>query len=250
MIRPVSTYLTEARQLCSLKLVTEKLYNWHIMKTFKESLGLKIKEYRKSRGYTQEKLAEIIELNQRQLTRIESGENYPSAETIEKICIALDIEPKWIYDFEWQIKESLAKTGTDAKPVLRLVKKDEVITVKSSSPEIIKEFKTKRQFPANQSEKSIIECARKMNQAIKVEYFDGRERSNIKVFHPDGIIETLLTNEQVLTFKTFEKLNEKVKSISKDRNKMNFVIKAIESLEDKEALKELQYLIKGIELTL
>lgn len=219
------------------------------MRTFKEALGLKIREYRKNKGLTQEKLAERIDINQRQLTRIESGENYPSAETLEKICIAMDIEPKWVYDFEWQVREELAKTGTDPGPVLRLVQKNEVVTVKTNSPAMMQEFKTGRQFPANQSERSMIECARKINQPVKVEYFNGKERSNIKVYHPDGTIETLLTQDDVKVFKTFEKLSEKIKNISKDNNKLEFMLKAADALDNKEALKELQYLIKGIELT-
>ena len=81
------------KQFYSLKIRAGSGYNANIMKTFKEALGTKIREYRKSRGLTQEKLAEIIDVNQRQLVRIESGENYPSAETFEKICLALEISP-------------------------------------------------------------------------------------------------------------------------------------------------------------
>lgn len=219
------------------------------MKTFKESLGLKIKEYRKSRGFTQEKLAEIIDVNQRQLTRIESGENFPSAETLEKICIAIDVEPKYFFDFEWQVREELLKTGTDSRPVLRLIQKNEVVTVKSSSPAITKEFKTGKQFPANQSEKSMIECARKIKQPVKVEYFNGKDRSEVKIYYPDGTVESILNQKDADTYKTYEKLLEKIKNASSDINRLEFILKAVEALENQDALRELQYLIKGIELS-
>ena len=46
----------------------------------KEGFGQKLKELRKSKGYTQEKLAEKLDITPRQLTRIETGDNFPSVE--------------------------------------------------------------------------------------------------------------------------------------------------------------------------
>ena len=173
------------------------------MKTFKEAFGAKIKEYRKSRGLTQEKLAEIIDVNQRQLTRIETGENYPSAETFEKICLALEVSPDAFYKFEWQIKQSILKTGTYDVPVVNVVKKDENVTVKTESSVLKKEFK-KRTFPSDRTELSMLETARKLGTPIKVQYFDGRERGGIRVFNPDGTIDTLISNEEIKNFKIYE----------------------------------------------
>ena len=75
-----------------------------------------MKELRKNRKITQEKLAELLELNQRQVTRIETGDNFPSADTLEKLCIYLDIHPKYLFEFDWQYKVSYQKTGTDNIP--------------------------------------------------------------------------------------------------------------------------------------
>ena len=228
-----------------LKIRTTSGYNDYVMKTFKEALGLKIKEYRKSRGLTQEKLAEIIDVNQRQLTRIENGENYPSAETFEKICLALEVPPDAFFKFEWQIKESIVKTGTYNLPVVNVVKKDENVTVKTESPVLKQEFK-KRTFPSDRTELSMLTTARKLGTPIKVQYFDGRERGGIRVFNPDGTIETLISNQEVKNFKLYEDTAMKLKNISEDLQKLEFINLALSSFSNKAALQELMLTVKGM----
>ena len=232
-------------QFYFLKILFASGYNDKVMKTFKEALGAKIKEYRKSRGLTQEKLAEIIDVNQRQLTRIEKGENYPSAETFEKICLALEVPPDAFFKFEWQIKESIVKTGTYNVPVVNLVKKDENVTIKTESPVLKKEFK-KLTFPSDKTELSMLETARRLGTPIKVQYFDGRERGGMRVFSPDGTIETLLSNQAIKNYKIYEDTEMKLKNISDDLQKLEFINLALSSFSSKEALQELMLTVKGM----
>ena len=56
----------------------------------KQEFGRKIKRMRINRGLTQEELAEAIEMSQRTLSGIETGENFVSAETIDKLLSALN----------------------------------------------------------------------------------------------------------------------------------------------------------------
>ena len=56
----------------------------------KEDLGKKIKRIRQNRGLTQEQLAEIVDISQRTLSGIETGENFVTAETLDKILAALN----------------------------------------------------------------------------------------------------------------------------------------------------------------
>lgn len=56
----------------------------------KEELGKKIKRMRLNRGLTQEQLAEAIDVSQRTLSGIEIGENFMTAETLDKIINALN----------------------------------------------------------------------------------------------------------------------------------------------------------------
>ena len=55
----------------------------------KEELGKKIKRMRVNRGLTQEQLAEAVDVSQRTLSGIEIGENFVTAETLDKIIKAL-----------------------------------------------------------------------------------------------------------------------------------------------------------------
>lgn len=57
----------------------------------KKELGRKIKQYRISMGYTQDKLSELIDISQKALSSIEVGENFVSAETLNKLLSALEI---------------------------------------------------------------------------------------------------------------------------------------------------------------
>ena len=66
----------------------------------KKRLGNKIREIRISRALTQEALAEKINLSSKSLSQIELGNNFVSAETLEEICSALNINPNVLFDFK------------------------------------------------------------------------------------------------------------------------------------------------------
>lgn len=56
----------------------------------KEELGKKIKRMRLNRGLTQEQLSEAVDISQRTLSGIEIGENFVTAETLDKLVKALN----------------------------------------------------------------------------------------------------------------------------------------------------------------
>ncbi len=68
----------------------------------KKSLGIRIKSLRKQRNLSQEKLAELVDISQNALSYIETGDNFCTAETLEKIITALGIEPSELFDFGHQ----------------------------------------------------------------------------------------------------------------------------------------------------
>ena len=55
-------------------------------------LGKRIKELRKSKGFTQEHLSEIVGVDPKHLSRIECGKNVPSIDLITRISDALGLE--------------------------------------------------------------------------------------------------------------------------------------------------------------
>ncbi len=63
----------------------------------KKELGKKIKKMRIERGYTQDKLAELVDISQKALSSIELGENFVSAETLDKILSAFEITAEELF---------------------------------------------------------------------------------------------------------------------------------------------------------
>lgn len=63
----------------------------------KKELGEKIKRIRKKRGFTQEQLAEMIDISSRNLSNIEIGASFLKAETLEKLLIALNITTEELF---------------------------------------------------------------------------------------------------------------------------------------------------------
>ena len=56
----------------------------------KKELGKRIKKLRVLKGYTQEKLSEMANISQKALSSIEIGENFVTAETLDKLINALE----------------------------------------------------------------------------------------------------------------------------------------------------------------
>jgi len=65
----------------------------------KKLLGKRIKELRKNKGLTQEKFAEMINLETASLSGIESGRHFPSLPTLERIANKLNVEIKTLFDY-------------------------------------------------------------------------------------------------------------------------------------------------------
>ncbi len=72
-------------------------------------LGKRIKEIRKLQNLTQEQLAERMEIDQRNLSKIECGNNFITAETLSKVINALSIEPQELFIFDHHKDESFLK---------------------------------------------------------------------------------------------------------------------------------------------
>lgn len=81
---------------------------------FKKFFGKRVKELRVKNGLTQEQLAEMIEVGERNLSKIECGNVFVKAKTIAKLIDALKIEPKELFEFsQYQKQEILKKNLID-----------------------------------------------------------------------------------------------------------------------------------------
>lgn len=64
-----------------------------------KSLGLNISFYRKSRGYTQMQLAELLNIDRSHMSAIELATVGASLDVVFRLCEVLDLEPKSLFDF-------------------------------------------------------------------------------------------------------------------------------------------------------
>lgn len=65
-----------------------------------ELIGKKIKEIRKNKKISQEKLAEMVAMNTRSILRLENAQSSPTLETLEKIAEALNVDIKVFFETE------------------------------------------------------------------------------------------------------------------------------------------------------
>ena len=72
--------------------------------SLKIQLGQKIQMLRKKRRLTQEQFAELIGIDPKNVSKIENGNNYPSAETLTSIAKALEVD---IYEL-FVLKEEIS----------------------------------------------------------------------------------------------------------------------------------------------
>lgn len=66
----------------------------------KKDFGIRLKELRKSKGWTQEKLAETVGVDTKHISFLETGRNFPSADLLEKIKNTFDVDYRDIFDIE------------------------------------------------------------------------------------------------------------------------------------------------------
>lgn len=69
------------------------------MKTSKELLGTRIREIRKAKGLSQERLAELVGIEPRHVSRIEVGKSYPTISRLEKLSMVLGVTMRDFFDF-------------------------------------------------------------------------------------------------------------------------------------------------------
>ncbi|MFI3300669.1 MAG: helix-turn-helix transcriptional regulator [Candidatus Gastranaerophilales bacterium] len=87
----------------------------------KELLGKRIKEIRMQKGFSQEQLAEMCDMSERNLSKIECGINFISANTLTNLTKSLNITPKELFDFAHLQDELIRK-----EELISAIKKDEL----------------------------------------------------------------------------------------------------------------------------
>lgn len=210
------------------------------MEIIKKCFGERLKTYRKIKNLTQEKLAEMVGINLRQLARIESGESFITAETLYNLCTVLEVSPKLLFDFN--IEEETLMTGSDNKVYLKVIKSGNLIQLVNNKISAGRDIDKNMNF-----DNRMLKVARNINKDIIVEELKNGSMFQTKIYKPDGNIEISTNNNEE---KIYNMLISNIECIKNDKNKINYMSLAFNSLSNKKALEELKSMIKGIELTL
>lgn len=88
----------------------------------KKQFGKRIAQLRKYQNLSQEKLAEMCDINVNSLSYIETGKSFPSYDTFENITKALKVNPKELFNFAEAIKNEDLIMAINAK--VQIVKND------------------------------------------------------------------------------------------------------------------------------
>lgn len=63
---------------------------------YREQLGVKLKAAREKAGYTQNQVADILQVKQSQLSKIENGMQEPNIETLGTLIDFYEVNADWI----------------------------------------------------------------------------------------------------------------------------------------------------------
>ena len=206
------------------------------MDIIKKRFGEQLKYLRKIKNYTQESLSEAIGINLRQLARVEAGESFVSSDTLYKICKTLEISPQVLFNFD--LEEELLMTGTDNRLYFNVTKNGKILTL------VLKNDNKTDEVNEQSFDTRMLSIAQRLQKEIFVNEIEDGVEICTKLYSPNGEIKTINNSEN-----KYELLKNNINSIAKDKKKLEYMNLAYESLFDKEALKELKTLIKGIELT-
>lgn len=208
-----------------------------------KALGINIKKYRKARGLSQEKLSEMIGIQPRQMSKLETGVHFPSARTLENLCVTLDVSLKELFDFELDLaQESCFVDGTYNISNYRVLKSENVYQL------LNKESKS-RDILTNPSEKFIeqqfVDMALNTQETITVEYFENNKYANTIIYYPDGSYKIFDTNKDNTTT---NRILKEIIRISNDSEKLEFIKLALAAFENPDVIPELELILKGLKL--
>ena len=209
------------------------------MISFKEAFGKNLKDVRKSKGITQESLAEMVGIHPRQVSKIETGEHFPNSTTLENICIALSISPKELFNFE--LKEFTQETGTGSRYTYKAVIEGNVIYIDNNN---FRKQKIEKINSKTDVDIKMINLAKKTGQPITVEYFNNNQNYKTIENYPNGTYKILKDNKEEET----EILLKQIENLIKIKGKENYFKLAVKALENNQDLEKLEFLLSGIKM--
>jgi transcriptional regulator with XRE-family HTH domain len=120
--------------------MTLQVYRVKKESSIRDIFSKKLRENRRKIGYTQEKLAEIVGISTHYLAMLETGRNFPTSDTLERLAAALEIPVYELFIVDQSPKEELEQLRQDiVNEIYQIVSK----AIKQSFVEESKNYKNR-----------------------------------------------------------------------------------------------------------
>ena len=183
----------------------------------------RLKQLRKELDINQDELARACGVKLTAISKYENEIIKPGFDMLSKIGFAYNVNLNWLINeigsmFIETSTRRLVRNGTDSFTVLE-----------TENVQVVNEVKHSLNLTSD----------------LKVDYYGVDDANYTKIYRANGEIDYI---EPVHSKENIEVIVSKLVEICNNQNKFDFVLTAINSIEDKEALKELKTMIKGMEI--
>jgi len=209
------------------------------MGILKHAFGRKLRQIRKEQNLTQEALAELVGIHPRQVSKIETGEHFPATSTIENICIELSVPVKELFNFD--LFEVTEETGTGSQYTYKAVVEGNVVYIDNEN---FKKQKIEQVNSSGEIDLKMITMAKKIRQAITVQYCNGEDNYKTIEYYPDGTYKVLKNNKQTER----DLLVADIKNVIVKDETFDYFKTALGALKNNSDLERLECLLSGMKM--
>lgn len=223
------------------------------MQNIKEAFGANLRKIRKSRKLTLDNLAEISDITPRLLSKIESGDSFFSAETLCKISVALNIDLKTLFDFDWHDKLMYYDEGKYIRPHFKAVLKNKTYELKSLPQ--LKGFNINENMQIGKLTQFLMDFSKQNHMTIYIDFFIDKTRDKIVKYNPDGNFLFLCTNDEIkdkgidIKDKKYYEALEKINEFSFDKKKIEYMITSANALNNKKTRDKLRIMLDAMDIS-
>lgn len=215
-----------------------------VMSEIKRLFGQKLKFYRKARNITQAELAERINLNVRQISRMEAGENFASPETLEKLSIALGIKVADFFNFN--INRNRYTTGNHDKIICYKARIQGCLTKFYSQS--TKENFSLKDFSPEIKNKYFSDLSKTHRHTVVIEILENNKIKNEVIYFPNGSMKLVDTEKQIVKERNLDNIIKEIISLSDNETMMKFLNTIICACKTKSETKRLKTIIKSLNI--
>ena len=225
------------------------------MHNIKEGFGANLRKIRKNKKLTVDTLAEISGISSRLISNIEAGDTFISAETLCKISVSLNVSLQTLFDFDWYDKLIYYDNGKYIKHHFKVNVSEKNQTAKIRSLPALSGYKINKIIPSSQFPSFLIEFVKSNDKTIYIDYFNEGKREHIFKVTPDGAFQYLVDLENMKKVNNILKENnyyvalEKIKELSVDKKKMEYIITAANALNDKKSREKLRLMLDAMDIS-